>query len=285
MKLNKWKRSLVCSATMILLSATLTVCSTGKQVEYSSIADHEQKISHARTEMLIIKGDDEKISRDFSVLSAVDYLRDGKKIYYLMIVPASSSNPDMSSLEFRYDYPYIINGQSIDELLVDIDKIVSEWDSTDRKYSGAVYNFYISSPQDSRPWFEEKTGWWKEKKIYEAVPYIKFNYSKNERKAKAKLAVGTRIDQVIYTNVDGKTIKSSLFFQEDEKSWSFDNSAEMKDFLNLLAKGLRDLRDKGMDGYSRKTEIKAEIKKEVPEIKTEIKPAEKKTQKKKRRKL
>ncbi len=256
-------------------------CSTADRVGYSSTANREQKVSLIRTEMLIIKGDDENVSRDFSVVSAVDYLHEGKKIYYLIIAPSSSSKPSMDNLKLEFDYPYIILGQNVNELLSNIEKITKEWDSTDVRYSGAVYNFFISSPQNSRPWLEGKTRWWEEKQFFEIVPYVKFNYSKNETGAVARLAVGSRVEQILYTSADGKTERGRIFVQDDEKVWVLDKVEKMKDFQNLLTKGLQDLKEKGMDGPYKKVEIKAEVKPEiVPEVKPEVKPVEKKIQRK-----
>jgi hypothetical protein len=90
------------------------------------------------------------------------------------------------------------------------------------------------------------------------VPYIKLNYSKTENGAKANLALGSRTEEVIVTVVDGKTVKNRRFVREDEKFWIFDSSDKMKDFQTLMAKGLLDLRTKGMEGHLKKAEIKTE---------------------------
>lgn len=281
MKLNSMKRLVIYPVSLSLIFSVTAGCSSSNLIEYSSVAGHEQSVSHIRTEISIIKGDDVKISRDYSVVSAVDYLQDGKKNYYLMIVPGSSSNLKMNDLKLKYEYPYIIRGGHISELIYNVEKISNEWDNKSVSYSGAVYNFLISSPQDSLPWTGEKKRWYEEKKYYEISPYLKFSYGKDEDRASAKLAVGSRIDEIIYTTVDGKTVKSKILFQEDEQSWVFDNSAEMKDFQNLLSKGHTDLKEKGMDGGVKKTVVKEEVK---PEVKQEEPPVVKKTKKTKKKK-
>jgi len=271
-------------ASLIIAFSIITGCKSAAISDYSSVADREQKISLVRTEMLIIKGDDEKIDRDYSVISAVDYLTDGKKIYYLIIAPGSSGGPKpkLSDLMLKSDYPYIILGQNVSDFISGLEKCAAEWDSADMKNSGAVYNLFISSPQNFSPWLEAKTRWYEEKKYFEIFPYIKFNYTKTEGGAKAKLALGSRLEQVVYAVVDGRTVKNKVFVSDEEKVWTFDSSAGIKDFQNLLSKGLSDLRDKGMGGYTKKTESSVDVKKDII---TDVKKAEEpKPKKKKQRK-
>ena len=231
----------------------LTGCKTSKLIEYSSLADHEQKASGLRTEMLIINGDDQNIKRNYFAVSAVDYLPDGKKNYYLIMAFSGSpdSSPKLDDLLLQYDYPYIIQGRNLPDLVSSLEKCTAEWDSTDMKYSGAVYNYFISSPQYPRLLIIDN-------RSFEIVPYIKLNYSKTENGAIAKLALGSRMEEVVVSVVDGKTVKTRMFIRDDENFWIFDSSDKMKDFRNIIAKGLLDLRTKGMDGYSKKTESKAE---------------------------
>ncbi len=293
MKSDKLMKFIICFASISISFPSITGCSTANRVQYSSLAANEQKVYLVRTEMLIIKGDDENISRGYSVVSAVDYMQEGKKVYYLIIVPSSSSNPKMDNLKFQSDYPFVIQGQQVNDILTNLEKINNEWDSTEVKFSGAVYNLFISYPQNAVPWLEGKTRWWEEKKSFEMVPYIKFIYGKNENGSSARLSLGSRVDQIIYSAGDGKTVKGKIFVQDEEQSWVFDKSDKMKDFYNLLLKGYRDLKDKGMEGPSRKMETKAEVKAEVkpevkpeikPEVKTEVKPVEVKVQNKKKKK-
>ncbi len=270
MKINRLKECIVYFASLCILSVVITGCTSAKLIEYSSTAGQEQKASLIRTEMLIIHGDDEKIKRNYFVVSAVDYPQDNKKNYYLIIVPSLGTNsyPKVDDLLLSYNYPFIIQGGNISDLISNLEKISAEWDSADMKYSGAVYNFFLTSPQSSHPMFIDN-------RTFEITPFIKFNYSKTENGAMAKLSLGNRMEEIINSTVDGKTVKTRLFIQDDEQNWIFEKSDQMKDFLNILKKGLMDLKVKGMDGFSKKAEGL-----------TDTKPAEEKIQKKvqKRRK-
>jgi len=245
-------------ALLCVIIISVSACKTAKLIEYSSVADIEQKASGLRTEMLIIKGDDEKIKRNYFVVSAVDYLADGKKNFYLIIVPSESDNPspEIDDLLLHYEYPFIIQGRNLGDLASALEKCNGEWDSTDPKFSGAVYNYFISSPQNPRLFVIDN-------RIFETIPYIRLNYSKTGNGAIAKLALGSRTDEVIISVADGKTVKNRLFVNEEEKFWIFDSSDRMKDFQTLIAKGLLDLRAKGMEGYFKKTDINPEKTKEV----------------------
>ncbi len=247
--------------------------------------------------MTIIRSDDVKTRRDFFVVSAVDFLQDGKRTYYLMIVPSESSTiqPLMDDLVFRYDYPYIIQAQNIKDFIANLEKCYKEWESKETGFSGSVFNFIAFSNQDARLWFDVD-------KPYETTPYVKFNYSKTPRAVIAKLALGDRTEEVIYTVVDGKTVKNKIFYEDIEKSWLLEDAEQIKEFHNLLTKGYLDLKEKGMkDSASKyddrteiipqevkKEEITQEVKKEVTEqeIKKDASPVQvdKKKSKSKRKK-
>lgn len=264
--------SVLSLSCIILLS--IAGCKSAKLIEYSSVADSEQKASGIRTEMFIVKADDQKIKRNYFVVSAIDYIPDGKKNYYLIIAPSDTYNPEpkIDDLLLQYDYPFIIQGRNIGDLAASLEKCAAEWDSNDLKFSGAVYNYFISSPQNPRVYADGS-------RIFETSPYIRLNYSKTENGAIAKLALGSRTDEVIISAVDGKTVKNRLFVKEEEKSWIFDNSGKMKDFQTLIAKGLLDLRAKGMEGSFKKAEVRAE---KAPDVKSpEVKKRKTRTSRKK----
>lgn len=280
MKSDRIKKHIVCSAALLISLSAVTGCSLAKLVEYSSIAGNEQKMSHIRTEMNIIKGDDDRISKNYFIVSAVDYLQDDKKNYYLIVAqtPSHENKPKVDDLMLQYDYPFIIHGRSVGELISSLEKCTNEWDSTDIKYSGAVYNFFISSPQNPKPFYYDN-------RLFEIVPYIKFNYSKTVSGATARLALGSRMEEIVHSIVDGKTVKTRIFFKDEEQSWIFNKSEEMRDFQNLLNKGMIDLQEKGMDGAVKKRIVKEE--EAESEVKTEEQPVEVKKpvkQKKPRRK-
>lgn len=261
MKSGKLKKLIIC-CSYLLIPFLITGCSS-RIIEYSSIANHDLKVSALRTEMLIIKGEDDNIRRDFYVVSAVDYLPEGKKTYYLMIVPAKSSSiqPVIEDLILHYDYPYIIQAQNIKEFIANLEKCFKEWDSRDLQFSGSVFNFSAFSNQDTRTWFEGDIP-------FETTPYVKFNYSKTQYGAIAKLALGERTEEVIYSVVDGKTVKNKIFYEDYEESWFMEDSEQIKDFHNLLTKGYLDLKGKGMEDPAGRNEKKTEI---IPqEVKTEV---------------
>lgn len=262
MKSSRLKECILYFTSLFFLFPVITGCTSARLIEYSSTAGQEQKASLVRTEMLIIQGDDEKIKRNYFVVSAVDYPQDAKKNYYLIIVPAigAMTYPKVDDLLLSYNYPFVIQGSGVSDLIANLEKISAEWDSKELKYSGAVYNFFLTSPQNTHPVFIDN-------RSFEITPFIKFNYSKTENGAMGKLSLGNRMEEIINSTVDGKTIKTRLFVQDDEQNWIFDQSDQMKDFLNLLKKGLMDLKVKGMEGISKKTDV------------TETKPAEEKVQK------
>lgn len=253
MKIVRSGNSAFYSAIVCIFLLSVIGCKSTKLIEYSSVADIEQKASGVRTEMFIIKADDQKIRRNYFVVSAIDYSPDGKKNYYLIIVPSESYNPEpkIDDLLLQYDYPFIIQGLNLGDFASSLEKCIAEWDGNDPKFSGSVYNYYISSPQSPRMFVNGS-------RIFETIPYIRLNYSKTENGAMAKLALGSRTEEIIISVVDGKTVKNRLFVKEEEKFWIFDSSDKMRDFQTLIAKGLLDLRGKGMEGSSKKTEIKAE---------------------------
>lgn len=270
MKSFNLKKYIICfcslCAASIALSA-ITGCAT-KLIEYSSVAGHEQKVSLLRTEMQIIRGDNQDIKRNFFVVSAVDFFQDGRKNHYLILVPslASGSNLKVEDLLLQYDYPYIIQGQNIKDLLSGLEKCVNEWDSANINYSGSVYSFLISSAQDAKTWFNGG-------KSYETTPYIRFNYSKTLEGAIARLALGSRTEEIFYSTTDGKTVKNKVLYQDIEKFSMFDKFEQIKDFQDLISKGLVDLKEKGMEAGGKKTEVKAE---DEQQVKTESAPAKKK---------
>ena len=277
MRSKKLNKLIIYSVSSLIALWAFSGCKTAKLIEYSSTAGYEQNVSIMRTEMLIIKGDNEKISRDYAVASAVDYLQNGKKNYYLVIAPvlAGGTKPRLEDLLLQYDYPYIIQAQHGADIISNLDKISNEWDSLDMKYTGAVYSFFITTPQNPHPWYFEN-------RVFEIVPYVKFNYNKTVKGAIAQLSLGNRIDEIISSTVDGKTVKTRVMFRDDSKFWIFDSSDEMRDFQNLLTKGLLDLREKGMDGYYKKPEVKQEVKQEVVEEKAVENKAKKPVKKRKR---
>lgn len=255
------RKPLLCIVSLFAVFFIFTGCKTAKLIPYSSTADNEQKASLVRTEMVIIKGDNEKISRNYIVASAVDYMHDGRKNYYLIVAPALSgtSKPQVEDMILQYNYPFIIQARHLDEILKGVEKVSGEWDSTDMKYSGAVYSVFLSSPQNPQPWYFEN-------RAFEVMPYVGFDYSKTARGANAKLTLGKRIEEVVTSTVDGKTVKSRVLFRDDSIFWIFDKSDKMRDFQNLLMKGLLDLKEKGMDNYYRKPEIKPEVKIVTPVV-------------------
>lgn len=265
MKPDKFKMFIIC-CSFLFVPFLITGCSS-RLIEYSSTANNDLKVSALRTEMLIMKSDDENIRRDYFIASAVDYLQDGKKTYYLMIIPSDSSitKPTVEDLLLNYDYPYIIQAQNIKDLIANLEKCYKEWESKDINFSGSIFNFTALSTQNARIWFEST---WEGNKTYETTPYIKFNYSKTQRFVVAKLALGERTEEVISTVVDGKTVKNRIFFQDIEKSWLLEESEQIKDLHNLLTKGYLDLKEKGMRDTAGRYEDKTEI---IPqEVKTDI---------------
>lgn len=242
MKTHRFRKYLV----FFITYAVFTGCTAAKLIEYSSTAGADQKFTHVRTEMQIIKGDDETISRNFHVLAAVDYLQDGKKNYYLIIVPTltSGANPKVDDMLLYYEYPFIMQGNAVGDITKNLEKIVNEWESLDLKYSGAVYNLFLSSSQTVSTVAENR--------FFESTPYIKFNYSKTANGAIARLALGFRTEEIVNSTVDGKVVKSRSFVRDDEMFWVLDKSAQVKDFLTLLNKGLVELRERGMEGSSKK---------------------------------
>lgn len=271
--------------TAMVLMIAVTGCSSASLIDYSSVADREQRVTALRTEMFVVKSDDPKSSRDYALISAVDYMADGKRGYYLIIAPGSGESK-VADITFTNEYPYIIQGQHLSDLVSNLDKCINEWDFAGVKYSASVYNVFIASPDSAKPYFEIKSKWYEEKKYYQSYPYLKFHYSKTETGVKATLALGTRIEQIVYAGYEGK-VKGRTFLQDDEKVWSFDRPEKLREFQVLLSKGLLDLRSKGLDGYGRKAETKVEVKQEkaVEKVVETKQPAEeKKPRKSKKRK-
>jgi hypothetical protein len=272
MKQNKSWVFFICAILFFAALSVITGCSSAKLIEYSSTAEYEQKVSLTRTEMRIIKSDNEKVTGSFYVVSAVDHLIDGKKNYYLMIVPAESklADPKIDDLLLQYDYRFIIHGQNLNELIVNLEKSINEWNSPNALNSGVVYNFLVSTPQNSLPFIDEN-------RLYEITPFIKFNYSKTENGAIARLALGNRIDEIKQSVVDGKIVKNKIFIKNFEQFWIFKEYDSIVEFHTLLSKGLVDLKEKGLGGFSKKTEVKAEVKIEESsdsDSDEEIKPKE-----------
>ncbi len=278
-------KSLAIYMMLLSLIAAVSGCVSSGIADYSSSYSSEQKVVSTRTEMFVVKSDDPKSSRDYALITAVDYLADGKRNYYLIIAPGSADSK-VADINLTNDYPYIIQGQHLNELVTNLDKCINEWDFPGVKYSASIYNVFIASPETARPYFEIKSKWYEEKKYYQSYPYIKFNYSKNEKGVKATLALGNRVEQIVYAGYEGK-IKGRTFLQDDEKTWTFDRPEKLREFQVLLSKALLDLRSRGLEGYGRKAETKPEVKQEKAVEKVEEKKPqteEKKTRKSRKKK-
>ncbi len=209
-------------------------------IPYSS--SYEPSKSRAlRTELNIINGDNVSMnkSRRYCILSAVDYNKKGDKTYYLIITPTKgiTGNRTLSSVYLNYNYPYYLPVTDAAELIKNGRQMLKEWDEK-LSFNGAVYNFY---------------GPTSDVVIYDGPRYrllqkqcIRFESSKdNDTGTLAKLELGYEQTTIIFgedkkEEVRWTQVPHPLFL------YYFDTKENASDLINLLEKGIADLRGRGM---------------------------------------